>query len=75
MSNQLSVISKSKKLVNMVYKLCNELPRREEYIIIPQILRSAISVPSNIAEGSEKSKKDFIRYIRIARGSLRELDV
>jgi four helix bundle protein len=45
------------------------------YGLTSQIRRSAISVPSNIAEGSErKSDKDFIRFLRIANASLAEME-
>jgi len=46
----------------------------KNYSLKDQISRSAISVPSNIAEGSERdSTKDFIRFLRISKGSCAEL--
>jgi len=75
MKEQLSVISKSKSMVKSVYELCKELPKEEKYALIPQMCRAAISVPSNLAEGQQRTDKEFIRFISIARGSLFELKV
>ena len=73
---ELTVISKSKSLAVMAYKLYDSMQNQEKYTIGNQIYRSAISVPSNIAEGSQRgSDKEFIRFINIARGSLTELKV
>ena len=67
--------SKSKSLVFMVYDISKRLPREENYVLKPQICKAAILIPSNLAEGSQKSKKDFMRFIKIARGSLEELKI
>lgn len=72
---ELSVISKSKSLVRKVYKISYQLPESEKYILIPQILRAAISIPSNIVEGQQRTDKEFIRFITISRGSLFELKI
>jgi four helix bundle protein len=71
--HQLLVVEKSKQLVRMVYKIVKKLPKEEKYIIIPQILRAVISIPSNIVEGQQRTDKDFKRFISISRGSLYEV--
>jgi four helix bundle protein len=58
-----------------VIVLSNAFPPSSGFVLRDQMQRSAISVPSNIAEGSgRRTKKDFLAFLRIARGSLRELD-
>lgn len=58
-----------------VYRVSQRFPARERYGITSQLCRSAISVASNIAEGYGRgSSQDYIRFLRVARGSLYELD-
>ena len=69
----LIVWQKSMVLVTMIYKLTVKLPDDEKFGLISQIKRSAISVPSNIAEGYGRNyRKDYSRFLQIARGSLNE---
>jgi four helix bundle protein len=49
-------------------------PRSELYVVISQVRRAALSIPSNIAEGAaKKGRREFARYLGIALGSLAEL--
>ncbi len=65
----------SMELVNVVYDLVNKFPDSERFILVQQITRSAVSIPSNIAEGAAKdSEKDFSRFLGIALGSAFELE-
>ena len=58
-----------------LYRLADMLPNREQHGLAGQMRRSAVSVPSNIAEGSRRSgKKDFAHFVSIAHGSLAELE-
>ena len=50
------------------------LPKEETYALSDQMRRAAVSIPSNIAEGQgRESCKEFVRFLSMARGSLREL--
>ena len=62
-------------LVKEVYLFTNSLPEQEKFGLSSQLRRSAVSVPSNIAEGSAKSsEKDFSRFLEISLGSSFELE-
>jgi len=72
---KLEVWQISIELVTDVYRLVKLLPKEETYALSDQIRRSAVSIPSNIAEGSSRnSKKEFIQFLYIALGSLCELE-
>jgi len=62
-------------LVGNVYKYTKNFPAEELYGLTSQIRRSAVSIPSNIAEGyGRKSTGDYCRFLQYATGSLYELD-
>jgi four helix bundle protein len=72
---ELNTWKESRILVKLIYELVSEFPKEELYGISSQIKRSAISVPSNIAEGIGRlTPKDSLRFFYISRGSLYELE-
>jgi four helix bundle protein len=72
---ELIVWQKAKALVVRVYAVTLEFPKSELYGLTSQIRRSAVSVPSNIAEGQGRlTRGEFRHFLGQARGSLLELD-
>lgn len=70
----LLVWQKSHEFVLDIYKETANFPLDEKYNVINQIRRAAASIPANIVEGhSRNSKKDFMRFLYISRGSLEEV--
>ena len=71
---ELKIWQKSIDLVEKVYAITKTFPKEERYGLISQIQRSAVSIPSNIAEGAGRnSNKEFRNFLGIANGSLNEL--
>jgi four helix bundle protein len=71
----LIVWEKSMVLVEEIYKLTNDFPEYEKFGIISQMRRCAVSIPSNIAEGSKRGTlKDFNNFLYNAFGSGAELE-
>ena len=63
----------SREYVRLVYRLSDCFPAKEDYALTSQIRRAAVSVTSNIAEGtSRSSQKDKVHFLEIAYGSLLE---
>jgi len=72
---ELKIWKKGMKIVRDVYMLSNKLPEEEKYGLKSQITRAAVSIPSNIAEGSSReSDLDNRRFQQIALGSAFELE-
>lgn len=62
-------------LASTVYRLSAQFPNEEVYGLSLQTRRSAVSIPSNIAEGAARnSSKEFIQHLSIALGSAAELE-
>ena len=71
----LNVWKKAMDLAAQVYSLTAKFPKGELYGLTSQIRRSAVSIPSNIAEGAARhSRKEFIQVLHIASGSVAELE-
>jgi len=71
---KLMVWQEAMDLVEKIYQVTRGFPRDERFGLVSQMRRSAVSIPSNIAEGaSRKNKNEFIQFLSIARGSLAEL--
>jgi four helix bundle protein len=73
--HDLKVWQASIDFVERIYQITSELPSEEKFGLISQIRRAAISIPSNIAEGSGRgSDKDFARFLAIALSSSYEVE-
>ena len=71
----LDVWKKSMDLVEVTYKLTQQFPDFEKFGLTSQMRRSAVSIPSNIAEGAaRKGDKELIQFLYIALGSISELE-
>jgi len=63
------------QLVELIYKLTNQLPKEEIYGLSSQARRAAVSIPSNIAEGRRRGhRKEFIHFLLNSYGSGAELE-
>ena len=72
---ELKVWQKSHALVLNLYRLTTRFPGEERYGLTSQLRRAAVSVPTNIAEGTKRrGKLDYARFLNIAEGSLSETE-
>ena len=71
----LDVWKRSISYVTIIYELTGTFPSEERFGLISQIRRSAISIPSNVAEGAaRRSNKEFLQFLYISLGSVAELE-
>ncbi|MCB8984473.1 MAG: four helix bundle protein [Ardenticatenaceae bacterium] len=72
---QLKVWQEGMTLAVMCYQMTKMFPKEEMYGMTSQIRRAGASIPANIAEGyGRESRGDYIRFLQIAQGSLKELE-
>ncbi len=71
---ELKVWNSSIDLVEIIYKVTEEFPKSEQFGLTNQMRRCSVSTPSNIAEGSERTDKEFGRFISISLSSAFELE-
>jgi four helix bundle protein len=71
---ELTVWQKSMDLVVAIYKYTESFPTQEQYGLISQLRRAAVSIPSNIAEGSRRRGKDSNHFLNVAFGSASEIE-
>ncbi|GAB3297106.1 four helix bundle protein [Hymenobacter humi] len=72
---ELKVWQRGLEVVAATYAVVHQLPREETYGLRSQMTRAAVSIPSNIAEGSSRaSEKEYKHFLEIALGSCFELD-
>jgi len=72
---ELKVWQKGIDLVKFIYNVTESFPRAEQFGLTSQIRRSAVSIPSNIAEGcGRKSEKELMHFLYITLGSASELE-
>ncbi|MEA5127865.1 MAG: four helix bundle protein [Proteiniphilum sp.] len=72
---KLDIWNRSVEFVADIYRLVNTFPQIERFGLVAQMQRAAMSIPTNIAEGSAKSSnKDFARFLEISLGSAYELE-
>lgn len=73
--HNLEVWKRAIKFVTEIYKMTDNFPNNEIYGLSQQMRRSAVSIPSNIAEGAGRnSTREFLQFLSIAQGSLSELE-
>lgn len=72
---KLTIWEKGIEIVKETYLISKLLPMEEKFSLVSQMTRAAVSIPSNIAEGSgRRSKKEYFRFVEIALGSAFELE-
>lgn len=71
---ELVAYQKAYEIARLVYELTKGFPKEEIYGLTNQLRRSAVSIPSNIAEGYMRGSKEYIQFLKIALGSAAELE-
>ncbi len=71
----LKIWQRSRELVRLIYQLTEAFPKNQQFSLVNQMQRAAVSIPSNIAEGAGRSSdKELVHFLDIANGSAFELE-
>lgn len=71
----LDVWNKAMEFTEKIYRITINFPKEEQFGLISQIRRSALSIPSNIAEGAARNfNKEFVQFLYVALDSLSEIE-
>jgi four helix bundle protein len=65
---ELEIWKAGRKFCKPIYELTLKFPENEKFGLVSQLRRASVSIPSNIAEGSARSDKDFARFFGICNG-------
>ncbi|MFC0875468.1 four helix bundle protein [Saccharicrinis sp. FJH2] len=72
---ELKIWQQARSLVKSIYTLTESIDQNQQYVLISQMQRAVLSIPSNIAEGAGRhTNKEFVRFLSIANGSAFELE-
>ena len=63
---KLDIYQDALNFVDQIYMATQQFPDREKFGLVDQLRRAATSIPCNIAEGSSRTKRDFVRFLNIA---------
>ncbi len=69
---ELKVYQYSLNFVDSIYKITMAWPKSETFGLVDQVKKASVSIALNIAEGSSRSKKDFVRFLSLSKGSCYE---
>lgn len=71
---ELEIWKASRKFCTPINKITVKFPEEEKFGLVSQLRRAVVSIPSNTAEGSARSDKDFKRFLEFSLGSCRGVD-
>jgi four helix bundle protein len=71
---ELVAYQKAYQLVLEIYRLSGSFPKEELYGLTSQIRRAAVSVPSNIAEGTMRGSREYLQFLKVSLGSAAEVE-
>jgi len=70
----LEVFKRSHQFTLKIYRITEEFPKSEKFGLVPQMRRAAVSIPSNLIEGSHRlNRAEYRHFVGIAKGSAGEL--